>query len=174
MGPSDMFAFAALDLAQRAWLKALPTIADVGDGIVAFHATPEDDNLYLVEEISRGQLIRATAADIRRRLGDVKARIVLCGHSHLPQLVQLPNGPLILNPGSVGCAAYEDPDDGPHVSESGSPHARYAVLTLDRETVAVEHVAVTYPWDEAAACAERNGRPGWAHALRTGFMPGSL
>ena len=33
----------------------------------------------------------------------------------------------MLNPGSVGCPAYQDPGDEPHVSEAGSPHARYAV-----------------------------------------------
>jgi len=28
---------------------------------------------------------------------------------------------------------------------------------------------IAYDWDSAAACAERNHRPEWAHALRTGF-----
>jgi hypothetical protein len=28
---------------------------------------------------------------------------------------------------------------------------------------------VAYDWQAAAACAERNDRPEWAHALRTGF-----
>jgi hypothetical protein len=33
--------------------------------------------------------------------------------------------------------------------------------------------AVPYDWEAAAAQAERNGRPDWAHALRTGRMPRS-
>ena len=41
---------------------------------------------------------------------------------------RLPDGPTVLNPGSVGCPAYQDPSDDPHVSEAGSPHARYAIV----------------------------------------------
>jgi hypothetical protein len=28
---------------------------------------------------------------------------------------------------------------------------------------------IAYDWEAAAACAARNHRPEWAHALRTGF-----
>jgi predicted phosphodiesterase len=116
--------------------------------------------------------MRGSTAGIQRRLGNVEARIVFCGHSHLPHLIQLPDGPLILNPGSVGLPAYDDLGaDEPHVSESGSPHARYAVLTIDDDQVSVEMIALNYPWEIAAEQAERNGRHEWAHALRTGFMP---
>ncbi len=66
---------------------------------------------------------------ITDRLGHVgSARVVLCGHSHRPELIRLPDGVLLLNPGSVGCPAYDDPSAPPHVSEAGSPHARYALL----------------------------------------------
>jgi hypothetical protein len=85
--------------------------------------------------------------------------------------VQLAGGPLIVNPGSVGLPAYEDfePD---HVSESGSPHARYAMLEIGPdESVSVELHAIPYDFEAAALQAEANGRPSWAHAVRTGFMP---
>jgi predicted phosphodiesterase len=173
MGASDRFAHRELDATALAALGALPVTAELGHGILAFHATPENDNRYLVEVVRAGQLARDSVAGIGARLGAVGARIVLCGHSHLPQLVQLPAGPLIVNPGSVGCPAYDDPGDDPHVSESASPHARYAVLTLGGDRVAVELIAIEYAWDAAASRAERNGRPDWAHALRTGLMPGS-
>jgi hypothetical protein len=79
---------------------------------------------------------------------------------------------MILNPGSVGCPAYHDPHSAkPHVSESGSPHARYAVMTITAAGVAVDQIAVSYDWEEAAERAAHNGRPEWAHALRTGLMP---
>src|SRR5579863_1108499 len=35
---------------------------------------------------------------------------------------------LTVNPGSVGCPAYDDPGDDPHVSKAGSLHARYAII----------------------------------------------
>jgi predicted phosphodiesterase len=172
MGASDRFAVGELHAGHRYWLGTLPMIADIGDRILAFHGMPDDDSAYLVEEVHDRQLIRGSIAGIRRRLGDISARIVLCGHSHQPHLIQLPDGPLILNPGSVGCPAYDDLGaDEPHVSEAGSPHARYAVLTIDGDQVSVEMMALNYPWKIAAERAERNCRPEWAHALRTGFMP---
>ena len=113
---------------------------------------------------------RAHPSTIRERLGDVQARAVLCGHSHQPHLIQLPTGPLVLNPGSVGCPAYDDPGVDPHVSESGSPYARYAVLSIDEQNVSADMIALTYDWKAASARAERNGRPDWAYGLRTGWF----
>jgi predicted phosphodiesterase len=170
MGRSDRFAFTELTAAQRRWLGALPVVADLGDGIVAFHARPGDDNRYLVEDIAGGRLVRATPRTIAERLGALHCRIALCGHSHLPGLMELAGGPLIVNPGSVGCPAYDDPDVDPHVSEAGSPHARYAILSLEHERIDVELIALTYPWESAATRAEQNGRPDWAFALRVGFV----
>jgi predicted phosphodiesterase len=76
-------------------------------GILACHGTPTNDNQYLVEEALQGRLVRAKATTIQDRLGNVPARLVLCGHSHQQHLIQLPDGLLILNPGSVGCPSYE-------------------------------------------------------------------
>jgi hypothetical protein len=153
----DQFAYNQLTEAQRRWLAALPVLIDLGQGVIAFHGTPTDDDCYLVERVQNGKPVRASAACIRERVGATKGRVLLCGHSHQPHFIQLPDGPIILNPGSVG------------LSEMGSPHARYAVLVLDSEQVAVEMFAVTYDWMIAADRADNNGRPDWAHTLRTGF-----
>jgi predicted phosphodiesterase len=173
LGASDRYAAAQLDAAQRAWLAALPPLAwiDAGPGLLAFHGRPADDNRYLLEDVSDGRLVRASADDIRRRLGGTAAPVVLCGHSHLPGLVRLDGTTLIVNPGSVGCPAYDDPDAPAHMSEAGSPHARYALLAWSGEGVCVEHIALEYAWGDAARRAERNDRRDWAAALRTGFMP---
>jgi predicted phosphodiesterase len=128
MGPSYRYAYSNLGADHRHWLNALPTSADVGNGMSACHGTPKNDNQYLIEEVSEGRLVRAPPSVIQERLGDVQARVVLCGHSHQSHIIRLPTGPLILNPGSVGCPAYNDPGADPHVSESGSPYARCAVL----------------------------------------------
>jgi predicted phosphodiesterase len=171
---SDRYAYSQLNADHRHWLATLPTSADAGHGIFACHGTPTNDNRYLIEEVSEGRLVRARPSTIRERLGDVQARVVLCGHSHQQHLIQLPAGPLILNPGSVGCPSYDDPGNDPHVSESGSPHARYAVLPITGEQVSAEMIAIEYDWRLASARAECNGRAHWAYGLRTGwFMPGS-
>jgi 3',5'-cyclic AMP phosphodiesterase CpdA len=92
MGSSDRYACSQLDADHRAWLAALPTSASADHGILACHGTPTDDNQYLVEEASDGRLVRASSATIRERLGDVQARVVLCGHSHQQHFIQLPDG----------------------------------------------------------------------------------
>jgi predicted phosphodiesterase len=171
MGGSDRYAYEQLNQDHRSWLEALPVLAHADHGILACHGTPTNDNQYLVGEVSEHRLVRTHPSAIEKRLGDVQARVVLRGHSHQQHLIQWPNGPVILNPGSVGCPSYDDPGNEPHVSESGSPHARYAVLTIG-EQVSAELIAVAYDWEAAAAQADRNGRPEWANGLRTGwFMP---
>jgi diadenosine tetraphosphatase ApaH/serine/threonine PP2A family protein phosphatase len=116
----------------------------------------------------------APLAAIQRRLKGLACRIVLCGHSHRPELIRIPDGPVIFNPGSVGAPAYDDDTPPAHVSEQGSPHARYGIVTLDGEGPdRFETIAVDYDHEAAARQAEQAGRPEWAHALRTGFMPKS-
>jgi hypothetical protein len=75
--------YAYLQLNQnRQWLATLPASADAGHGIFACHGTPTNDNEYLIEVVSEHRLVRASLATMRERLGDVQARVGLCGHSH--------------------------------------------------------------------------------------------
>ena len=68
-------------------------------------------------------------------------------------------------------AVYAEPTPpSPHVSETGSPHARYALLAQGAGRWRVDLVAVAYDWDRASACAAENGRPDWARALATGYV----
>jgi hypothetical protein len=103
-------------------------------------------------------------------LGPLTAGIslVLCGHSHVPGVVQVPGGPLVVNPGSIGLPAYRSAAPHPHTMESGSPHARYAIVQRQASSWRVELRAVVYDSAAAAARADALGRADWAHALRTG------
>lgn len=80
----------------------------------------------------------------------------------------LPQGKLIVNPGSVGLPAYTMETPFPYAMESGSPHARYALLHRVQQGWQVEHVQVPYPAHEAARAAANNGRADWAEWLSTG------
>lgn len=166
LGASDGFAWRELDAEARAWLAALQGEIAIA-GVRCFHASPGSDETYLMEDIRDGRLMPAAVATIERRLGRQDARVLLCGHSHLPRLARLSTGAVVVNPGSVGCPAYHDPSEPAHVSESGAPQARFAVLTIG-DGIAVEHHAIDYDWDSAARRAKANGRDDWAHALRTG------
>lgn len=172
MWSSDAFAHAALNDDQRAWLAALPRWAEVAPGVVAFHGRPNNDNRYTLDNIEGGRLVAAGTAEVGERLGRYARgpRLALCGHSHQPRLLQIEGGPLVVNPGSVGCPAYDDSAGIPHVSETGSPHARYAIADVrDVGAVLVDFFAVSYDHHAAAKQAIGNGRPEWAHALVSGF-----
>jgi predicted phosphodiesterase len=82
MGASDRYAYSQLNQDHRAWLEALPTLAHADYRILACHGTPTNDNQYLTVEVSGRRLVRAHPSKIAERLGDVQARMVLCGHSH--------------------------------------------------------------------------------------------
>ncbi|MCO6417787.1 metallophosphatase family protein [Siccirubricoccus sp. KC 17139] len=174
--PSDRYARAETSAAQQDWLRALPPLLRPLPGVLAFHACPADDNAYLLEEVAAGRLALAPAAAIAARLGPATGeRLVLCAHSHQPRLVHLPDGRAVVNPGSVGCPAYADPMAAePHVSETGSPAARYALLELgpDGALLGCEFRALAYDWEAAARRAEANDSPAWAQALRSGWVTG--
>lgn len=173
MGPSDAFAHDALSPEEREALGRLPMTLEVAPGVLACHGTPDRDETYLVETVRDGGIAPDAPDAVEGRLAGTGARIVLCGHSHRTELVRLPNGALIINPGSVGAPGYEDPAEPAHVSEAGSPHARYALLDLPDDAGAepvVTFLAVPYDHEAAARRAEALGRPDWARALRTGFM----
>jgi diadenosine tetraphosphatase ApaH/serine/threonine PP2A family protein phosphatase len=109
-----------------------------------------------------------------QRAGDamrgMDAAVILCGHTHVPRVMRLPDGRLIVNPGSVGLQAYDDMHPHAHVVENASPHARYALLTRFALGWQVELRSVPYDHEMAALLADANGRGDWADALRTGFV----
>lgn len=172
---SDSFAHDRLTPAQRKTLGALPLALEIAPAVLAFHARPDHDEKYLTENIAEGSLLRAPLPAVQRRLGPAAARyrLLLCGHSHRPELLRLPGGPVIFNPGSVGCPAYHDPSLPAHSSELGAPHARYGIVELGEggRPDRFEMIALAYDNEAAARRADESGRPEWAHALRTGFMP---
>lgn len=151
----------ALTSAQRGWLGALPTSIQVANDILAVHGTPRSDAEYLLEERIDGRLALARRPLLDERLGDTRARLILCGHSHLQHTAMTTGDRLIVNPGSVGCPRYAGNDD-PFIAEAGSPHARYAIATQGRYGWRVELFAIEYDWDPVVAQARANGREDWA------------
>ncbi len=170
MGPSDRHAAQTITPAQRQWLTELPATLRVDENIVLFHATPESDVDCFLEDIRDGELIPAPLAAIEERAKPCGASLMFCGHTHIPRVVHLRTGQVIVNPGSVGIQAYEGHHPIPHRVEVGSPHARYAIAEFTERGWLVEHIAVPYDWDAAARIAEQQGRTEWLRPLRTGFL----
>lgn len=124
--------------------QSRPPVAESPARAHGCHGSPTDDLQYLLEEVRGDRTRLASAAYIQEKLEDVRARLVLCGHTHVPRLV---SGVRIVNPGSVGLPAFDDTWTAPHYVENGTPHARYAIIDVDRSAVRVELIAVEYDWD---------------------------
>jgi putative phosphoesterase len=168
LSPSDRFAFDRLGVEQRQWLAERPGSANMSPKIRAFHGTPTDDLGYLLETVDDGAVRLAQPAEIEQRLAGATGDVLLCAHSHVPRALRLGSS-LIVNPGSVGLPAYETGGAMPHAMETGSPDARYAVLESLDGGWSAQLISVPYDHERAANQADRNGRPDWARALRTGF-----
>ncbi|NGM19482.1 metallophosphoesterase family protein [Roseomonas stagni] len=168
-GASDAFARAALTAEDAAWLGALPMHLRPLPGVLAFHARPADDDAYLLEDVAEGRMVPARVAEVAARLGATAETLILCAHSHQPAIRQLPDGRVVVNPGSVGMPAYEDPTPPAHLCETGAPQARFAVLEVEAgRLVSADLVAIAYDHGAAAARAAANGSAKWARWLATG------
>lgn len=174
-GASDEFAYQETTAAQRVWLGALPASLTLQGGVYMCHGRPGSDLEYLLETVEPGGSRPATVTEVVQRLNGSAAQgasLVLCGHSHLPRVLQLPESPhtLCVNPGSVGLPAFDDDHIAFHIHQTGSPHARYALCESSPGglwTVAL--VAVAYDWQAAAVQAARRGAADWARWLSTGL-----
>jgi predicted phosphodiesterase len=188
--PSDAYTSSQLTDASKTWLASHADPCDarlhqatvwperLGGDVALCHGSPRSDIEYLLETPVGEAARLATPAEIEQRLdGRIAPHIGLlaCGHTHVPRSVVAANGLLIVNPGSVGLPAYDDDHPYPlsnfHRIETGSPHARYAVVEKLDGRWLCELISVPYDFEPMALLAEQRHRPDWAHALRTGTMP---
>ena len=166
--PTLSFVLSRLDAEHLRWLESLPPTRATDDRLLLCHGSPRDDTEYLLFEVTPEGRRRREPEQVQALLPPAGEALVLCGHDHLQRTVALPDGRLVVNPGSVGLPAYADDQPQPHAMEAGTPHARCSLLRPARDAWEVEHLRIDYDWSAAAFAAERNGRPDWAHALRTG------
>jgi len=169
MGPSDRYTMSCLSLDHRRWIAGLSESLWPHPDVLMVHGTPRSDVEYLLHSVDEAGLHPASMEEILSRAGIAPASLILCGHTHLPRCVRLGDGRTIVNPGSVGLPAYQDEHPFPHRVQTGSPHARYAIVEKQNDQWLVEMVALEYGWENMAAIAQARGRLDWAQALRTGL-----
>ena len=150
------------------WLRSLPADDEIDGGVYLCHGTPTDDTDYLLEDVATGRARLRPDGDIVTRLAGRTAKLVLCGHSHLPRTVALSSGQMVVNPGSIGLPAYTDDDPVAHAMETCSPHASYAIIEDSARGWTVQQVKVAYDHRRAAQAAIEHGRRDWARFLTTG------
>ena len=153
---------------ERHWLEHLPPTIETEDFFLC-HGSPGSDEQYLLEDVSGSEPRLRELEEIETMLAEIKTRIVVCGHSHLPRLVRLPNGRLIANAGSVGLPAYADDLPVRHKMETFTPQAKYLILEKAEEDWNAEIIHLDYDWQAAADMALASGRPDWAACLTTGY-----
>lgn len=161
--PVVEFTAASLAQAQIETLGSLPQTLRIDD-VLCVHGTPDGDAEYLLEEKRDGRLARLPTREVAKRLGDVSASLVLCGHSHTQNCVQVGPDCLVLNPGSVGFPRYAGDDDIEN-TEAGSPHIHYAVVTRRGTRWSADLVVLDY---DSTAVVERmraNGFARWGDAF---------
>ncbi len=152
----------------RAWLASFPVVAAYED-IALFHGSPRDDLECLLDDLGPDGTHPRDVATVAGMLDGVDAALILCGHTHTPRLVELPDGRWVLNPGSVGLPAYRERGPAPWAFGTGSRYARYALLHGEAGRWRVEPRALPYDWPSAAAAARAAGNEDWAVGLETGW-----
>ncbi len=169
--PSARFTLAEIGEDGVAWLTFQTHLTVAQGAILACHGNLEHDDVTLIERVEPDRVRTATDGELCEalRAADPSVEIVLCGHSHRPGTVRVSDGRLVVNPGSVGLPAYTASAPHPHEMESGTPHARWAVLERKRQGAwRIELRATPYDVEAAAAAARAHDRPDWAGWIETG------
>lgn len=171
MEATDAVAFDQLAARHFNWLKTLPFSKIWRDEIYLCHATPTDDNTYWLESVTPdGKVHLKPRAEIEALAQGIEQELILCGHSHIPRAVKLSDGRLIVNPGSVGCPAYDDDLPFYHKVEAGTPLASYAILEKTPAGWTVTFRQVPYNNLAMARLAADHGRKDWASGLESGWL----
>ena len=169
-GPSDAYAHSQLTIRELDWIVGLEQTLAFGDEVLFCHGTPRSDTEYFLETVEHGGMRAARAEEVDARLGDARAALVLCGHTHVPRSVRASGGCLIVNPGSVGQQAFDDDVPLRHKVETGSPDARYAIVEFVAGEWRAALISVPYDPRYMAQLATQRDRPEWAFALLTGYL----
>lgn len=171
MGASDKVAFEQLNQTHLNWLRDLPSTRVLFKEVLLCHGTPASDQTYWLERIEPdGGVRNATIKEIEAEAEGISASLIVCGHTHLPRLVRLRDGRVVLNPGSVGCPGYDDVMPVYHRMQTGTPNASYAVAQKSGDDWLVTFRSVPYDNRRMVDLARTNGRNEWASALETGWI----
>ncbi|MGB7605392.1 MAG: metallophosphoesterase family protein [Lutisporaceae bacterium] len=166
--PTFKYVLDSLGAEHMEWLEKLPPTYIWENQIFICHGTPASNKVYLLEEEGEKGSTLKSVEEISSLLSGVEQKLIVCGHSHIPRVVYLPDGRIVVNPGSVGLQAYSDEQPSFHKMESGSPHGRYAIISGQGDNCNIEHVAVTYDWEAASTRALENNRGDWSKWILSG------
>ena len=153
------------------WLRSFRQTIKIGD-VLFCHGTPDsDETMWLHKPGPEDRMVSRDLIDIAVHVAEIDAQIVCCGHTHTQTMHRIPEGPMIVNAGSVGCPGFSDTrKTPPFIHQTGSPDARYVIIDNSTGGWRVEFHAVPYDPSRMAAMAREQGNESWALALETGWM----
>ncbi|WP_018758326.1 metallophosphoesterase family protein [Paenibacillus terrigena] len=168
--PSATFQFVKpfLNTDIENWIRSSYQATWRCDDLLFCHGTPFVNDKYLLEDVDENGVRLKDPNELMIELGNITQSFIFCGHSHVFKSINLPNGKLIVNAGSVGLPAYDDELPFPHVMESGTPYAEYVIAHRTNQCMSIEHVMIDYDWERASRIASENGREDYAFAIKTG------
>jgi len=170
-GASQRWDHAQLDRRHLDWLAGQPPTLVYRDDVLLCHGSPTSDAAYWLDRVTADGAIQASAiADIEADAAGVAASLILCAHTHIPRVVRLRDGRLVVNPGSVGCPGYDGKKPVYHKVQTGTPDACYAILAHTPPGWRVTFRYVPYDHMAMAELATINGMPVWASALASGWV----
>lgn len=167
----DGAAFDQLDARHLDWLQELQPTLWLSEDVFACHGTPNSDTTYWMEKVSpEGEVVLRSQGEVSSEAAGIKASLFLCGHTHLPRRMDLPDGSVILNPGSVGCPGYIDDTPVHHVVQTGTSAACYAVVERTAGGWATAFRHVPYDPSRMIELARAANHPNWEGRLATGWV----
>jgi len=86
-GLSDEFAHAQLTEKEFDWMASLRPFLQYRPDILLCHGTPTSDVRYFLETVEPTHVRAATQLEIDARLGDVRAALIVCGHTHVARAI---------------------------------------------------------------------------------------
>ena len=95
---------------------------------------------------------------IEKEAEGISRSLILCAHTHIARAVELGDGRLVVNPGSVERSRLFLNVPFPHLIEAGTPDARYAILEFADASWRVTFRHVPYDHDAMAALARAQRR----------------
>ncbi|WGR67815.1 MULTISPECIES: metallophosphoesterase family protein [unclassified Bradyrhizobium] len=169
-GSSTRSDFRQLERKHFEWMASMPPTLMYREQVFLCHASPRDDAEFWLDYITSDGGVRASPIEtIESAAEGIDAQVILCGHTHIPRVVRLRNGRMVVNPGSVGLPGYDGRVPVPYVVEVGTSHACYAILDHTRAGWSATLRYVPYDNAPMAELARSKGMHTWASAIATGW-----
>lgn len=171
MDTIEATAFDQLEAEHIDWVRQMPATQAFDGEIFACHGTPRSDTVYWTERVSpSGDVLLRSRDEIAKEAEGIVATLFLCGHTHLPRRVDLPDGRVVLNPGSVGCPAYTDNDPVEHIVQTGTAAACYALVERTDHGWMSTFRHIAYDPQRMIEAAKAADHAHWEPRLATGWI----